>query len=799
MHRMIQRGSNFLPFECPKDLSPLMHQLLIRRGIQTEEDARRFLYPEAAQLYDPFLLNDMRQAVEIIHEALANRIKVTVYGDYDVDGVCAASILSMHLRSMGFEVNTYIPSRHHEGYGLNMNAVRKISEQSGLLITVDCGITSVQEVALAHELGMKVVVTDHHQPGPELPGCPIVNPVLNDYPFPSLCGAGTAFKLVCALSGFDAAQPYLDLAALATVADVVPLQSENRILVRLGLKQINTLPRPGIAALIQCAGLQNRPIGAGNIAFQLAPRLNAGGRIGDASRGLELLTSSDRTRIQSLADELERENSLRKQDEQRILSEAHHQLEHFDFIQNRIIILCGEDWNPGIIGLAASRLVEAYHFPVILLSHQQDTYVGSCRSIPGINIHAVLSSCADLFLRFGGHKQAAGLTLPQDAVPQLIERVNHYLQENISPDTYIPADEYDIELNLSQLTEDFVHQLDQLQPTGFGNPTAVFMSPVQITAAAAVGAEGSHLKMTLKQEDCYRSGVLFGAGKLAERIRNRRLNVLYAAKLNTWMNRTNVECDIKALIETDPAQNFSRECAHYPTLLRLFLTKILYNRVIFSKNFQPFSGAFLTEAEAMNFLKQHPQGTLLAAISMDSVRRALDWLDALHMSDRFDLCMGCWPEDVRCFNSLCLCPTGNIPSGFHRLILLDGPMDMEEPLPHGTQVFALDDERARTSRHAALSGRFPSVDELREIYRIIRANAVEFSAFRTQQLLFERLGILSQMDEVKCGSALMVLSHMGLIQFDPDSSAVTLLPMKKISPEQDSMYAFLKHLFEIEY
>jgi single-stranded-DNA-specific exonuclease len=799
MHKLIQRGSNTVPFDCPEPISPLMHQLLMRRGIDSPERVRSFLNPDAAQLRDPFLLNDMKAAVEIIQQALELDKKVTVYGDYDVDGVCASSILSMHLRAMGFDVNTYIPSRHHEGYGLNMDAIRKISEQSDLLITVDCGVTSIQEVALAHELGLKVIVTDHHQPGTELPQCPVINPVLSNYPFPFLCGAGTAFKLVCALSGFETAQQYLDLAALATVADVVPLQDENRVLVRLGLKQMNTLPRPGIAALIQSAGLQNRTIGAGNIAFQLAPRINAGGRIGDASRGLELLTSADRPRIQALAAELEAENTLRKQDEQRILAEARLQLEHFDFIQNRIIVLCGEDWNSGIIGLAASRLVEQYHFPVILLARQQDTYVGSCRSIPGINIHAALSSCADLFLRFGGHKQAAGLTLPCSLVPELIERLNRYLTENISPEIYIPSDEYDMELNLSDLTEDFVHQLDQLQPTGFGNPSAVFLTPVQVSAAASVGADGAHLKMTLKQQDCYRSGMLFGAGQLAERVRNRHLSALYVAKLNTWMNRTNVECELKALAESNAAQNFSMECARYPALLRLFLTKFLYNRVIFSKKIRPAQPEPLTDEAAMQFLKAHPQGTLMMAMSPDGARRALGWLHTLNMPDRFDLHIGAWPEDPRCFNSLAFCPTGQIPAGYRRLILLDWPEEAETAHLPDMKLYSMPDDLARQARLQALEGHLPSVDELREVYRLVRSNAIRLSSFQNQTLLFDHLGKLTGMEEVKSGCALMVLSHMGLIGFEPDSANITLLPMKKARPEQDEMYVLLQNVFEYDF
>ena len=296
-------------FPRPDDMNPTLHALLIQRGIDSAEAARRYLAPDASQLRDPMQLSDMPAAVAMIRAALADRAPVCVYGDYDVDGVSASAILGDYLRSLGGKVEVYLPSRHREGYGLNEAAVREIAGRAKLLVTVDCGVTSVALVALAKSLGLSCVVTDHHQPADELPDCPVVNPLLGGYPFPSLCGAGVAFKVVAALGGLEAAMRYVDIAALATVADVVPLADENRAIVKLGLDQINAAPRPGLRALIDAAGLTGKKIGAGNVAFQLAPRLNAGGRIASARRPHELLLSRTVAEAEPIAAELEAENA----------------------------------------------------------------------------------------------------------------------------------------------------------------------------------------------------------------------------------------------------------------------------------------------------------------------------------------------------------------------------------------------------------------------------------------------------------------------------------------------------------
>ena len=300
-------------FPCPDDMPAPLHALLIQRGVQSVEEAKRFLHPTVDQLRDPMLLHDMDRAVQRIRAAIAAGERICVYGDYDVDGVSASALLSDYLRSHGApDTEVYLPSRHTEGYGLNENAVREIAERCSLMITVDCGITAVDMVALAKSLGLDCVVTDHHEPGEVLPDCPVVDPLLGDYPFPYLCGAGVAFKLVHALGGLIGAMLYVDIAALATVADVVPLKDENRVLVSIGLDRINRHPRTGVRALIESSGMAGKPVSSTDIAFRIAPRLNASGRLGSARQAYELLMCEDSARAEALAAKLEEENRARR-------------------------------------------------------------------------------------------------------------------------------------------------------------------------------------------------------------------------------------------------------------------------------------------------------------------------------------------------------------------------------------------------------------------------------------------------------------------------------------------------------
>ncbi|MBQ9855631.1 MAG: single-stranded-DNA-specific exonuclease RecJ, partial [Clostridia bacterium] len=509
MLRLKKRECTTFDWPRPEGLSPIMHALLRMRGIKSDQEAYAFLSPSKEQIRDSFLLSDMQKAVDVITASINAGESICVYGDYDVDGVCASAILVSFLKSIGAKAEPYLPSRHQEGYGLNENALKEIAKKHQLLVSVDCGITAVSLVECAKNEGLKVVVTDHHRPEGDLPDCPVVNPLLNGYPFPYLCGAGVAFHLVSALGGREKAMEYIDYAALATIADIVPLYDENRAIAAIGLKKINHSPRPGIRALIDAAGLSARTINAGNVAFQLTPRLNASGRIGDAMRAYNLITSTNMDECISLASELNEENARRKTLEQEAIDEAENMLSDFNWIDRRAIVVQGQNWNPGVIGLAASRLTEKYHYPTIVLTKEDDVYVGSCRSIDGIDIHDALSSVSEYLVKFGGHKMAAGLTIKEENIEAFKEALDIYLYENAPQDAYIPYQEYDLDIETDELTVETVQSLDALSPTGCGNPAPIFRMRAQLLSPRPVGANGAHLKVTLKGETGAIDGIWF--------------------------------------------------------------------------------------------------------------------------------------------------------------------------------------------------------------------------------------------------------------------------------------------------
>ena len=527
---------------------PLWLSTLLRtRGVDTPEKAERFLHPALEQLHDPMLMQDMDKAVRIIRKAVAEQTPILVYGDYDVDGVCATAILLETLREMGARADFRIPSRHGEGYGLNENAVREIAQAHKLLITVDCGVTNHEEVRLAQLLGMTVIVTDHHQlADTPSPADAVLNPLLGDYPFRRLCGAGVALKLCQALMGMEAVKARLELAALATVADIVPLIDENRVIVRMGLEAMSATRRPGIKALMLVSGV-TPPVNAGQVGFRLAPRLNAGGRLEDAAQGVRLLLAEDQQTAEQLAAHLEQANQQRQAIEQDITRQAMAALEtDVDFLEDRVIVVMGEGWNSGVIGLAAGRICEKLHFPTIVLSRQEELAVGSCRSIPGVNIHAMLCTCKDLFLRFGGHEQAAGLTMRAELVPELRRRLNLAIRENCDERCYIPRKEYDLAMPLQAVNLALIDQLSLMQPTGYGNPAPVFLTcGAQVQQARRVGKDRQHLKLTLLEGGALRDGIGFSLGDAADEGLE-TVDVLYAPEKNDFQGRVTAQLQRRA-------------------------------------------------------------------------------------------------------------------------------------------------------------------------------------------------------------------------------------------------------------
>ncbi len=776
MLKYILRNESPSSFPCPPSMPPALHRLLTARGIASAAAAEAFLHPGEEQLTDPMLLSDMGRAVARIRAALSGGEVVCVYGDYDVDGVCASAILSGHLKSLGCDARVYLPSRHSEGYGLNEHAVREIAGWAKLLVTVDCGIASHDLVGLAKSLGLDVIVTDHHRPGDALPDCPTVNPLLGGYPFPYLCGAGVAWKLVWALSGRDAAMPWVDVAALATVADVVSLTGENRVIVALGLAAINRAPRTGVAALIGAAGLSGKPVTSTAIGFQLAPRLNAGGRLGSAERSLALILETDPAKARVQAEALDQENARRKTVENHILAEAEAQLADFDFCAHRAIVLAGKDWNPGVIGLAASRLLEKYNYPVILLSDQGEKLTGSCRSIEGVDIFAALTGCADTLIRFGGHRQAAGLTLAPERLSDFIAALDAWIDAHVYPWDYVPAKLYDGVLDFGEVTPGLIVALDAIQPTGFGNPAPVFRARAEVVEARAVGADGAHLKLTLAQDGHRLPGIAFREGPRAGSLSG-GADVLFVPKLNDYMGRVEPQAEVKALADWDVYRRLSAKLGDEGRLQCEFLTEIFYNKKIAPSK---HAATPVDEDAVQDWLVDRPQGTLLVTTQVACAGRLLH---------RFgfgppDVAFGEFPRDPRAFNAVCVCPVGGrIPAGYRRIVLCGAP---EQCLPEGTtqQVLRLGDEGMAW---------LPDLDMLRAAYtglaRLMKRPVWFASLF---QLTREAAGEAG-LDESAMAAAILAMADMGLFELALDASPVALrrTGVAKARPEDSPAWRWM--------
>ena len=543
--RFIQRGAEAVSFE---GMPSWFASLLSARGIRTEEAAEKYLNPSLADLHDPFLLPGMAKTVDLLREAIESGKTILVYGDYDADGVCASSILLEALHEEGASLAYRIPSRHTEGYGLNADAVREIAQKAQLLITVDCGVSNVAEVALAKELGLTVIITDHHQPPEVLPSADVVmDPLLGDYPFPGLCGAGVALKICQALQGMAGVEKRLDLASIATVADVVPLLDENRVIVSEGLKRIAATDRPGLKALLKSAGL-SAPLSSDDLAFRIGPRLNAAGRLGDARLGVHLLLTADEAKAENIAAMLETANQTRQRFEREMTASALTQLSLEALAASHVIIVSGEDWNPGLIGLTAGRLCERFHLPAIALSTHGDTAVGSCRSIPGINIWQMLTACADLLERFGGHEQAAGLTVRTENIARLRERLEQAVSAAAPEETFLPAMEYDLAVPFRTWNPKTLDLLSRLEPTGCGNPAPLFLlKGAEVQSLRRVGKDGSHLKFAVLDEDLsIVEGIAFSRGDVADEA-PAVIDLLYRPILNDFRGRASVEARVAAI------------------------------------------------------------------------------------------------------------------------------------------------------------------------------------------------------------------------------------------------------------
>ncbi len=537
-------------------LSETAARVLVRRGYSEPAAAAAFLAGESPG-HDPFLLGDMRAACERIRVAIGAGTRICVHGDYDVDGICATALAVLILQELGAQVDWHLPSRFEEGYGLSGQTLDRLADEGyGLVLTVDCGITAVDEIAAARARGLDVIVTDHHRPGDELPACPIVATRPSEYPFPELCGTGVVYKLAEALLGVGDGRlaGYLDLVALATIADVVPLVDENRALAIAGLRRLATTTRPGLRALMRAAHVDPAAVDEGAVGFRLAPRINAAGRLGRPTAALELLLTDDEGEATRLASELEELNRERQLVEERILREASAAIEAWPEARKRRhgYVVAGESWHEGVIGIVASRLAERYHRPVVLIAGAEGDWKGSGRSIPAFDLHAGLAACSGLLERFGGHRAAAGLSIRPDAVDAFADAFGAYADEHLTDLDLRAVTIVDAVVPGTALTLGLCAELRRLEPFGLGNPgVTLLVAGCELAELSTVG-EGKHLRFRVRDRGRPAgTAIAFGLGSKLDRYRQaERYDLAFRLQENTWNGTTAPQLVVRRIFET---------------------------------------------------------------------------------------------------------------------------------------------------------------------------------------------------------------------------------------------------------
>ncbi|MFC1566051.1 single-stranded-DNA-specific exonuclease RecJ [Candidatus Neomarinimicrobiota bacterium] len=544
--------------------SEIIARVLANRGIKSVMSSKNFFDPQLNQLNNPYEMQDMDIATDRIIDAIKSKIPIMIYGDYDVDGTTGASLLYLAFTELGANVIPYIPNREKEGYGLSKIGIEKAKESNvKLIVTCDCGINAFEPIRYANSLKIDVIITDHHIPDDTLPTAfAILNPkrIDCDYPFKGLCGGGVAFKLACALSEKmnqpeDLMYKYLDLVTLGTCADMVVIKDENRVIVKHGLKLLSSGSKPGIISLLKLVGLDNKSISVGQIVFGVAPKINAAGRLGDANRSVELLTTSDKQRAKLLAKELIQENQKRQIIQQEVVDAAFNIINaNIDLKSERAIILAGKEWHPGVIGIVASKVKEEFHRPSVVISFDKNGIgKGSARSISGLDLYEALATSSKYLVDFGGHSMAAGLTITEKSYEKFKNKFTKYVNKTITNEHLIPSIKLEGLIKLKDIDSRFIDFLDKLAPYGPGNMRPSFASRrLEIVGNPRVIGNGDHIIFKVRQSQKVISAIGFNMSAHYEKlIKGLPIDLAYVVEVNEWQGRELVQLNVRDIKMSD--------------------------------------------------------------------------------------------------------------------------------------------------------------------------------------------------------------------------------------------------------
>lgn len=735
--------------------------LLSARGVKDLSSAERFLNPRFESLYDPFLLHDMDKAIDILRNVRENNKKVMIYGDYDVDGICACAILSETLDAYGIRNEIYIPDRYQEGYGINKEAVKDIAERADVLLSCDCGITALEEVEMAKLLGLNVIISDHHHVPSELPKADaIVVPSLGTYPFPFLCGAGVAWKMSCALMGFEFAKKQLDLAALATIADMVSLTDENRVIVYEGLKCLSESHRPGVVALKEISHLLDcKEITAEQVAFQLAPRLNAGGRFSCAYDAFRTLNAKDEATAKNFAKKIDDYNILRKLDEKSIVDYAFSEIAHMDLVHLRSIVVVGENFNSGVVGLAAGKIANAYAYPCVVLTKNGEMYVGSGRSGGGVDLYSALSECRHLFERFGGHTFAAGLSIKEENIAVFRCCFDEAVKRQLAGRDLLPTISYDTELNLEEVNIENYRLLSKLSPFGTDNPQPVFLTKnIVPLSLKTVGADNKHLKLTVQDNNEIRDVVGFGLGYLAKELPS-RVDLFYSMQLNFFRGKTSCECLAHAILPgTDaivPDDVVDTNC------IALQMESALKHE---GKNIM---------LPQVNEVKDIPnRGTLLVCYSSEMAKEMHQKFPHLKLQRGL-------PEDKRCFSTIVYQVKDIVLDlAYSNIIYCDGIISEKMLIcSKGNEFSAI------------------SLPQSKALKNLLNRVGVTIESLRKTYLAIKDMSILRSYDEYRINA--LILQELGLIKKESKTNHYVVSKFRKCDPKESWIFRAIGNTEEV--